>query len=323
MNTASGPGQPATGRLARALQAVLITEVLLLGPGLGLLWLTGALSGCGWALLAIGGYVGLRALAVSNNFLRTHLARSPRRPEHRLGPWQKLRLFFGDLYATLIVYSVLFPFEARLVPLAPKRAGGGAGLPIVLVPGFCCNRGYWAHFVRWFRQAGLGPVYAVSLEPLLGSLEQNASALERFVEAVCAESGADRVILVGHSMGGLVSRQYLHGGGQARIERILCLGSPHRGTVMAKDLRPLGQNLRQMCPDSAWVKQFGEYEKSPCPVPITAIVTPQDNIVAPQDSCELRYPNARNVFVPGIGHLEMVISRPVFEATVAALRATG
>ena len=73
---------------------------------------------------------------------------------------------------------------------------------------------------------------------------------------------------------------------------------------------------------SSWAEQFNQTEALPCPVPISAIVTPHDNIVAPQASALLHYPNARNVTLPGIGHLEMVISKPVFEATAAELRQT-
>lgn len=315
-------GQPAGGRLARALQVMLALELGVLGLGLGALWYYAVISGLTWLLLAAGWYFGTRALAVANNFLKTHLHRSPRAVEHQIGLLKALRLLWGDYYATLIVYSFLFPFEARLVPLAPRQAAKGAGTPIILVPGFCCNRGYWLLFVRWLQQAGLGPVYAVTLEPLLGCIDENAKALGCIVEAICADTKSDKVILIGHSMGGLVSRSYLYAGGHARIAQIICIGSPHQGTVMARDLRRLGKNLSQMCPDSEWVVQLNARQHLPCPVPITSIVTAHDNIVAPQNSALLRYPNARNVILPGIGHLEMVISRPVFEATTAVLRET-
>jgi triacylglycerol lipase len=322
MNSQIQTGQPDSGRLAHALQVGLALELGLLGAGLGALWYSGVISGLTWLLIAAGWYFGVRVLAVANNFLKTHLRRSPRATEHQISLMKSLRLYFGDLYATLIVYSFLFPFEAWLVPLAPKQAAKGTGTPIILVPGFCCNRGYWAHFVRWLRQAGLGPVYAVTLEPLLGCIDENAKALGHFVEAVCADTKSDKVILIGHSMGGLVSRSYLYAGGHARIAQIICIGSPHQGTVLANDLRKLGKNLSQMCPDSEWVVQLNARQHLPCPVPITSIVTPHDNIVAPQNSALLRYPNARNISLPGIGHLEMVISRPVFEATASILRAS-
>ena len=309
--------QPETGSLARALQAMLALEVLVLVFGLGALYAVGQISGCTWMALALGWYFGFRVAANAKNFMQTWLARSPRRPEHRIGPLATLRLLVAETWTTLIVYSYLFPFERRL-PQAPQPLHGGTGTPIVLVPGFACNRGYWQTFARWLHEAGQGPVFAVSLEPLFGDIDENARRLGERVEAICAATGAQKVILIGHSMGGVTSRAYLHNLEGAK--RIIALGSPHRGTVLTEGIGFIGEALRQMTRGSAWAQALNAHEAQPCPVPITAIITPHDDIVAPQDSCELRYPNARNVFLPGIGHLEMVISRPTFEATLAALR---
>lgn len=313
--------QPDTGTLARGLLVVLAAEAFFLVLIPGAVWLGGAISGQTWALLAGGWYFGFRAAAVGKNFLQTWQARSPRAPEHQIGALATLRLLWGEYYATLVVYSFLFPFEAWLVPQAPKPVCAGSGMPIVLVPGFACNRGYWLSFAKWLSAAGQGPVYAVSLEPLFGSIDENARRLGERVEAICAATRSQRVILIGHSMGGGVARAWLHAGGAARIERIIALGSPHRGTVLTKGIEFLGENLRQMSVGSAWTQALNAHEQRPCPVPITAIVTPHDSIVAPQDSCYLRYPNARNITLPGIGHLEMVLSRPVFEATLRELQA--
>ena len=326
--TAPPVPQPLTGRLARALQVVLALEIGLLGAGGFALWSQGVLTGMQWFALAAGWYFGYRALATASNFLQTWWHRTPRAPEHRIGLAGTLRLVWGEYYTTLLAYSLLFPFEATLMPLAPRPAAPGRGTPVVLVPGFACNRGYWLLFARSLERAGFGPVYAVTLEPLLGSIEANAAQLARFVEAICAQTGAPKVAIVGHSMGGLVARAWLHqavaaGGGGARIDQIVALGTPHRGTVLAGPLRGLGADLAQMCRDSAWTRALNEHEARPCPVPITAIVTPHDNIVAPQESTYLRYPNARNVVLPGVGHLEMVVSVPVVLATIEALKAGG
>lgn len=309
-----------SGTLARALQVVLVLELLILGVGLGLLWSAGRLAGWQWLTLACGWYFGFRALAVAKNFWHTWRARSERAPEHHLGLLATLRLLWGEYYATLIVYSFLFPFESWLMPMAPRGAHPGSGIPLVLVHGFACNRGYWWFFARWLRDAGFGPIYAVSLEPLFGSIDEHARRLGERIEAVCRQTGAAKVVLIGHSMGGLVSRAYLHQDGARRIERIVTLGSPHYGTVLTKGLESLGENVRQMSRGSAWAATLNEHKQRDCPVPISAVITPHDNIVSPQDSCVLRYPNAHNLYTPGVGHLEMVVSRPVFEATLKALR---
>lgn len=311
--------QPVTGRMARAMQIILLVEIVAYSL------IACALVNRGWswdcALLAVLGiYLGIRAVATASNFIQTWLARSPKPAEHELGLLGTLRLLWGEYYVTVITYSFYFPFEAWLVPLAPKAAQPGAGLPIILVPGFACNRGYWGAMARYLKRQGHGPIFAVSLEPLFGSMEANAEHLAKYVEAVCAETGSDKVILVGHSMGGVVSRVYVHErGGAARVARIFAIGSPHEGTVLANALAGAGTNLKQMTKHSEWSRQFNQNQSQPCPVPITAIITPHDNIVSPQSSTHLHYPNAKNIFLPGVGHLEMVISKPVMKAVAAEL----
>lgn len=309
--------QPTTGRMARAMQILLGIE--LIGYSLGA-WsqIQAGTSVFGAIVCMIGIYLIIRVVAVGSNFAQTWWARSPKSPEHELGVIGTLRLLWGEYYATVITYSFLFPFEAWLVALAPKQLQPGAGTPIILVPGFSCNRGYWGSMARYLGRQGYGPVYAVSLEPLLGSMQDNAKHLSRYVEAVCEQTGAEKVILVGHSMGGVVSRVYVHElDGAKRVAKILALGSPHEGTVLAKALSGLGGNLEQMSYGNDWAKAFNQNQAQDCPVPITAIITPHDNIVGPQSSTHLHYPNAKNIFLPGIGHLEMVISKPVMKVVAS------
>lgn len=309
-----------TGRLARALQVVLIAEVIALAL-VGWLLHSRGIPAAQIAGLLLGYYLGLRALIVSKNFWSAEKHKSPRRPEHRLSLLRSLRLWWGEYWITQVTYSFLFPFERFLVPLAPSPAAPGSGTPIVLVPGFACNRGYWVFFVRALKNAGLGPVYAVSLEPLFGSIDLAARQLGAFIEEIQSTTGARKVILIGHSMGGLTIRAYLHSGGADSVANAITLGTPHHGTLIAHDVRRLGANLEQMCREDRWAATLNEHQQRACDVPITAIVSPHDNIVFPQDSAELRYPNARNVHLPGIGHLEMIASRVVMRVVIEELRA--
>jgi triacylglycerol esterase/lipase EstA (alpha/beta hydrolase family) len=61
---------------------------------------------------------------------------------------------------------------------------------------------------------------------------------------VLAATGAARVILAGHSMGGLASRADLRHHGGDRVARLIRPGSPHHGSGIAH-LGP-GRNARQM-----------------------------------------------------------------------------
>jgi hypothetical protein len=309
-----------TGTLANGLRKAFYVEFGLYG-----LWILLSLKGGDSLLSALCGpflvWAGIRIVACGKNFLQTELDKSPRTPDEQLNLIQSLRLFWGELWITCLTYSFFFPFEKQFTPTAPKAGLAHQGHPIVLVPGFACNRGYWVLMRKWLAKAGYGKVYAVTLEPVFGSIEANAKNLATQIESICQHSGSDKVILIGHSMAGLTTRVYLHQlNGAERIAKIISLGAPHNGTSIAKGLQKLGKNLEQMQPSSEWSSDFNQATTGePCPVPFVNVVTPHDNIVAPQHSCRLSKTYAKQVVLPGIGHLEMVASKPVLNVILEEL----
>ncbi len=105
-------------------------------------------------------------------------------------------------------------------PLSPRR-----GRPIIVViHGYLCNRGFWWWLRRRLRQSG--PVAAtITLEPPFDDIEAFAEQLDRRLREL---PGADEVplVLVGHSMGGLVARAHLRRYGSGRVAELITLGSP-------------------------------------------------------------------------------------------------
>jgi pimeloyl-ACP methyl ester carboxylesterase len=57
----------------------------------------------------------------------------------------------------------------------------------------------------------------------------NAGLLSNFIDSVRQWTGASRVNLVGHSMGGIVSKQCIHLFDKSRIDRMVFIGTPHLG----------------------------------------------------------------------------------------------
>jgi pimeloyl-ACP methyl ester carboxylesterase len=78
-----------------------------------------------------------------------------------------------------------------------------------------------------------------------GSVAKRASDLKRGVEAILRATGADKVHIIGHSMGGLDSRHMLFGsrneGLHRRVASVTTISTPHRGSPAADFvLDPLG-----------------------------------------------------------------------------------
>lgn len=75
-------------------------------------------------------------------------------------------------------------------------------------------------------------VHAFSYASVTSSLTDSATALAAFVEQVPGET----VHLVGHSLGGVLICAMLERGVPARLGRVVCLGSPLKGSRTAKRL---------------------------------------------------------------------------------------
>ena len=114
------------------------------------------------------------------------------------------------------------------------------------------NRSVFTVFRRALHRRGFGVVHAVNYGSVPATSARRRQ-LRRHVERVGEPTGADKVHIVGHSLGGLIARYYVQRmGGSARVDT---LGSPHRGTLAAYLIpTPLARQLR---PGSALLAELG------------------------------------------------------------------
>ena len=122
-----------------------------------------------------------------------------------------------------------------------------------------------------------------------GDIRNTSKDLARFVAAVRAQTGAAKVDLVGHSQGGLVSRQYIKfDGGTATVDSAIMFGSPNHGTLLANlaELFGGGDCLRiiacqQMAAGSSFLDTLNAGDDTPGPSVYTSLYTIYDEIVVP------------------------------------------
>ncbi|RSZ57434.1 alpha/beta fold hydrolase [Massilia atriviolacea] len=264
-----------------------------------------------WLALACGlaGVLLVRVLITANNFRATAPFASPTPAPFRIGAGAMLRLFAEEFMATL-TQSSWFMAQAS----AHQRIhAGSTAPPLLLLHGYGCNSGYWTHLVRELDAARISHA-TLDLEPVLAGIDDFVPAVRRAVDALCAASGAARVVIVGHSMGGLVARAYLRDHGSARVAHVFTLGTPHHGTSLAS--KGPGLNALQMrhdpagdAPAGAWLRALAASESAQTRALITSLFTHHDNIVAPQTSSVLE--GARNIAFGGVGHVALGRNRRV------------
>jgi len=244
-------------------------------------------------------------LLVSLWFTLSWIWRTPRPPEFRLGPAACARLFLGEVGAVALSWPLLVAH--RLLIADPVAAPGRR--PLLLVHGVGVNDGVWFALRRNLSRRGLGPVYTINYGPPLAGIEHFAGQLAARIEAICAATGAERVALIAHSMGGLVARAYLRRFGAARVEQLITIGTPHHGSMLAYTFP--GCCLAQMHPGNPWLVELNREESGRAPVPITSIWSRHDSMVAPQGSSVLR--NAENIALVGIAHNALLGEKAVVE----------
>lgn len=300
------------GMLSKILMGALAVEALLIGLVASALLYFGLMTPgtVTWACLAF--MLGWRLYTNVNMFRASERHRMQRTPDQEIGRAAFVRMVLAEYLCLLCIFTWLHPFEWLHTR---RNALTKQGPPILCVHGYVCNGGYWSSLRAVLARAGFARTYTINMDPTFGSIEAFAQQVARRVDDILAQTGESKLILIGHSMGGLVSRCYVqrHGGAD-KVSKIITLGSPHNGTVSA--FGGPGEDARQMRPNSEWL--HGLNAESPVDVPITSIYTFHDNIVFPQDTSVL--PHATNIGLPGIGHLELAFSGPVQELVLKELR---
>jgi triacylglycerol lipase len=182
-----------------------------------------------------------------------------------------------------------------------------AGTPILLVHGMVDNRSIFTVLRRALRRRGFGRVWTVNYHVLTQDVRAAARRLEQAVEAICDETGYERIHVLGHSMGGLIARYYVQRmGGDQRVHTLVTLGSPHGGTRAARVL-PRGV-CRQLRPDSDVIAELaGPVEH--CRTRFLCFWSDLDVLISPKRAARIDHPdlNVRNVFVRGVGHMSLPI----------------
>lgn len=206
------------------------------------------------------------------------------------------------------------PFRSHVEPDdLPPRPDGRRG--VLLVHGFVCNRGLWNPWMRQLRARKI-PFSAINLEPVFGSIDHYADIIEAAVARVEAATGMP-VVLVGHSMGGIAIRAWCaRFDADARLHRVITIGSPHQGTWLARFGHTV--NGREMRLENPWLVRLASGETAEQRGRFTCFFGHCDNIVFPAASGML--PGAHNIHVPGTAHVHMAFRPQVFDEVCRWLR---
>jgi pimeloyl-ACP methyl ester carboxylesterase len=228
-------------------------------------------------------------------------------PQPRATLWALMKACLREASTAPGVFLWRQPFLTHAVPdFLPASDKPG----VVFIHGFFCNRAFWSPWMARL-QAQNRVFVAVTLEPAFGSIDDYATIVEAAVAQVTQATGQPAVMIC-HSMGGLAARAWLRSNpaNDARISRVITIGTPHFGTALSstKALLPF-TNTQQMQRLGAWTQQLARDETAARYAKFTCWYSNCDNIVVPTSTAML--PGADNRLITAQGHVSMA-----FEAEV-------
>jgi len=284
------------------LQKIVIFVLLAIASGCA--GILGTQGNLGWVLAIFALLFCGHAVVLAFEFMLVAVVnRSDPAPAARAG--ELFRAWWGEVVTDPQVFCWQQPFRSRTQPDHLPPASNRVG--VVFVHGFVCNRGLWNPWLIRLRRLGV-PFVAVNLEPVFGSIDDYTPIIEQAVHDI-ETATRNPPLIVAHSMGGLAVRAWLadhHA--DARVCHVVTIGTPHRGTLLAK--LALSLNARQMRPNSEWQRALVRREPTSRHARFTCFYSNCDNIILPASSATLE--GAENRHLAGVAHVHFARQEVVF-----------
>lgn len=194
---------------------------------------------------------------------------------------------------------------------APASAQSGPD-PILFVHGWNSSASAWNTMIDRFVAAGYPRNRMLAIT--YNSNQSNATIANQVRDAVAslqASTGAARVDIVTHSMGGLSSRYYLKNlGGTGVVDDWVSLGGPNHGTSTAYLCYLFSAGCRDMIPGSGFLNNLNAGDETPGAVNYGTFWSSCDEVINPDSSTLLS--GATNVGVGCLGHSALRTDANVF-----------
>ncbi len=204
----------------------------------------------------------------------------------------------------LHVYLLFFLAPCNIIRWQYK----GEGTPILLIHGYLHFAPVWLYHMRFYKKAGLGPIYTMNLNDPFSSIEHLSENVANKVKEIVKETGKDEIYIVGHSMGGLIGSYYaIHDAPKKEgVLKVITLGSPFHGTKVANIA--IGENAKEMRLNSPFVKALLKDIQKEKKIPFYNIGSKSDQLVIPQSSSFVVDKPERKLVLDGIGHVGLLFS---------------
>lgn len=185
--------------------------------------------------------------------------------------------------------------------------------PILFVHGWNSSASAWNTMIDRFAAAGTPRSRMLAIT--YNSNQSNvtiAGQVRSAADSLLASTGAAKVDVVTHSMGGLSSRYYLKNlGGTAKVDDWVSLGGPNHGTNTAYACYLFSAGCRDMIGGSSFLNALNSGDETPGATNYGAFWSNCDEVINPDTSTQLS--GATNVLVGCLGHSALRTDAGVYD----------
>jgi triacylglycerol lipase len=201
------------------------------------------------------------------------------------------------------------------------RSPRNDGLPaVVLVHGLYHNASAWLVFRRLLRRAGFLNIHGITYNSWNTDFHKVFNELEDFVREVVIQHPDQGVVLMGHSLGGLLTRHYMAVGKDRDLVRAaITLGAPHKGSRLAAF--GLGRLARSLLAGSDLIRSIEASDTTP-PSPCLSLYSPVDEFVLPQQTLRLELEGWEERECLPVSHVGLLFHPAVARECIEYLRRT-
>lgn len=136
--------------------------------------------------------------------------------------------------------------------------------PIILVHGVAIKEKKYLRAFGWIAEKMREEGYEVYIAKTdaFGSIESNAEQLKDYVLKILEKTGAEKVNLIGHSKGGLDSKEMILSlDMEGKVSSLTTLCTPHKGSIIASKIWELPMPIKKIyawCIDKFYKHVFGD-----------------------------------------------------------------
>jgi len=195
---------------------------------------------------------------------------------------------------------------------AAAPAASSAQDPILFVHGYLESASLWNTMISRFEKDGYPSSYlsAYTYNTSQSNKVDAEKEVKSHVESLLKATGASKVDIISHSMGGLNTRWYVKFlGGETKVDDWVSLGGPNHGTETANFC--FSTSCVEMRVGSTFLKELNAGDETPGTVSYGTWWSPCDEIINPDSSVALS--GATNTETACLSHTALTTDETVYK----------